>query len=207
MNTKESEMQQQIMQAAEELIMDRGFDATSTTDIARKVGCNQALVHYYFRTKENLFQQIFVKNIDAVLEFLDAYQFEGSVEDIVKKIVEAYFSVLSQHRKLPFIFVSQLLSNDDRRMFVRDYIVENERRRRVYYRFDGVVQRAVASGQIRPIKTLDLFMNIVSLIIFTFVSLPMYMDWLRKDEQEVQAYLQERQEEIVRSIVYSLRPL
>lgn len=207
MNTKESEMQLQIMQAAEELIMDRGFDATSTTDIARKVGCNQALVHYYFRTKENLFQQIFVKNIDAVLEFLDAYQFEGSVEDIVKKIVEAYFSVLSQHRKLPFIFVSQLLSNDDRRMFVRDYIVENERRRRVYYRFDGVVQRAVASGQIRPIKTLDLFMNIVSLIIFTFVSLPMYMDWLRKDEQEVQAYLQERQEEIVRSIVYSLRPL
>ena len=35
--------------------MEKGFDAVSTTDIARKVGCNQALVHYYFRTKDNLF--------------------------------------------------------------------------------------------------------------------------------------------------------
>ena len=50
-------LEQQILAVAEELFIANGFDGTSTTMIAQKVGCNQALIHYYFRTKENLFQQ------------------------------------------------------------------------------------------------------------------------------------------------------
>ena len=57
---KKSQVEEQILRAAEELFMEKGFDAVSTTDIARKVGCNQALVHYYFRTKDNLFLQVFL---------------------------------------------------------------------------------------------------------------------------------------------------
>lgn len=44
-------MQQKIMEAAQTLFLEKGYMATSTVDIAKKVGCNQALVHYYFRTK------------------------------------------------------------------------------------------------------------------------------------------------------------
>ena len=197
MNSKETDMQQQILQAAEQLVMENGFDATSTTDIARKVGCNQALVHYYFRTKENLLQQIFVKNANAVLDSLEHYPFEGELEELIRNLVEVYFKILTAHPKIPFILISQLISNDERRMFVRDFIVENDRRRSIYYRFDSVVQAAVASGKIRPVRTLDLLINVVSLVVFTFVSLPMYVDWLRKDEQEVKQYLEERQEEVV----------
>ena len=56
---KKVPLEDKILQVAEELFMANGYDATSTTDIAKKAGCNQALIHYYFRTKENLFQQIF----------------------------------------------------------------------------------------------------------------------------------------------------
>ena len=52
---KDNNMEQQILQCAEELFLEKGFSLVSTTDIAKKAGCNQALVHYYFRTKENLF--------------------------------------------------------------------------------------------------------------------------------------------------------
>ncbi|MBQ1851529.1 MAG: helix-turn-helix transcriptional regulator, partial [Paludibacteraceae bacterium] len=40
-------LEQVILDAATELFLERGFDSTSTTDIAKKAGCNQALVHYY----------------------------------------------------------------------------------------------------------------------------------------------------------------
>lgn len=200
-------MQQQILQAAEELVMEKGFDSTSTTEIARKVGCNQALVHYYFRTKENLFQQIFVKNANNVLDSLEHYSFGEDLDELIRNLVEVYFKILTAHPQIPFIVISQLISNDERRMFVRDFVVENERRRAIYYRFDAVVQSAVASGKIRPIETLELLINVVSLIVFTFVSLPMYVDWLRKDEAEVKKYLKQRQEEVVRTMLYSLRPL
>ena len=47
-------MEQIILEVAEELFLDKGYALTSTTEIAKKAGCNQALIHYYFRTKENL---------------------------------------------------------------------------------------------------------------------------------------------------------
>ena len=58
---KSEEMENKILEAAQELFLEKGYMATSTVDIAKKVGCNQALVHYYFRTKQNLFKQIYLK--------------------------------------------------------------------------------------------------------------------------------------------------
>ena len=57
--SSEKNMEKAILEAAETLFLEKGFDATSTTQIAKAVGCNQALIHYYFRTKENLFDTIF----------------------------------------------------------------------------------------------------------------------------------------------------
>ena len=47
-----------ILETAERLFLEKGFGMTSTTEIAKEIGCNQALIHYYFRTKENLFNII-----------------------------------------------------------------------------------------------------------------------------------------------------
>ena len=56
-------MEEAILDAATRLFLQKGFKATSTTEIAREAGCNQALVHYYFRTKERLFEAIFQQKI------------------------------------------------------------------------------------------------------------------------------------------------
>ena len=55
----EQSLEQTILEVAERLFLEKGFAMTSTTEIAKEVGCNQALVHYYFRTKDNLFNVIF----------------------------------------------------------------------------------------------------------------------------------------------------
>ena len=59
MSSTTSNTEQQILASAEKLFLQKGFSATSTTDIARDAGCNQALVYYYFRTKGNLLNRIF----------------------------------------------------------------------------------------------------------------------------------------------------
>lgn len=61
--TREQSMESIILETAERLFLDKGFALTSTTEIAREAGCNQALVHYYFRTKEQLFIRIFEEKI------------------------------------------------------------------------------------------------------------------------------------------------
>ena len=70
-------MEQAILRAAERLFLDKGFALTSTTEIALEAGCNQALVHYYFRTKENLFEKIFEQKIRMLISNIFSIDREG----------------------------------------------------------------------------------------------------------------------------------
>ena len=61
-------MESIILETAERLFLEKGFAMTSTTEIAKEVGCNQALVHYYYRTKENLFNVIFEQKFNGFFQ-------------------------------------------------------------------------------------------------------------------------------------------
>lgn len=186
-----------ILDAAAELFLERGFDSTSTTDIAKKAGCNQALVHYYFRTKENLFLRIFKKNIETFLSFANNYMYSGDFMQFLEKGIESYFEILKANRSLPLFLIKELAMNEDRRIFFRENFVNNELRRSVYYKFDKIVKQEIEKGTIRPIETLNLLLDVISLCAFTFISLPMYATWLEKDDSEVDDFIESRKNEII----------
>ncbi len=190
-------LEQVILDAAAELFLERGFDSTSTTDIAKKAGCNQALVHYYFRTKENLFLRIFKKNIETFLSFANNYMYSGDFMQFLKKGIESYFEILKANRSLPLFLIKELAMNEDRRIFFRENFVNNELRRSVYYKFDKIVKQEIEKGTIRPIETLNLLLDVISLCAFTFISLPMYATWLEKDDSEVDDFIESRKNEII----------
>jgi len=62
--------EEKIKQAARRLFTEKGFDAVKTRDIAEEAGINLALLNYYFRTKENLFDIIMVENFDQFAQQL-----------------------------------------------------------------------------------------------------------------------------------------
>ena len=76
---------------AKELFMQYGYEGVSTTQVAKAVGCNQALVHYYYRTKQNLFKIICQQEIQKMLKrFLPIFHKKDiSFEDFIEKIIEA----------------------------------------------------------------------------------------------------------------------
>ncbi len=190
-------LEQEILDAATELFLERGFDSTSTTDIAKKAGCNQALVHYYFRTKENLFLRIFKKNIETFLSFANNYMYSGDFMQFLEKGIESYFEILKANRNLPLFLIKEFAMNEDRRIFFRENFVNNELRRSVYYKFDKIVKQEIEKGTIRPIETLNLILDVLSLCAFTFISLPMYTTWLEKDDSEVDDFIESRKNEII----------
>src|SRR5659263_766090 len=87
--------EQAIMEAAEELFLENGYARTSTTAIARKAGCNQALVHYYYRSKENLFGLVFRKKISVFLSFFLQVSHEDlPFEEKLAKRIGAHFDMI-----------------------------------------------------------------------------------------------------------------
>lgn len=206
MKPQTTDLEQSILEAAERLFLEKGFAGTSTTDIAHAVGCNQALVHYYYRTKERLFRGIFINKINLLLDYLDKFEYNGCLMSAIGGVIDFYFALLRSNPRLPFFVMNELVLNKERREWMRETFVENEKRRRVYYSFSEIVRKEVEKGTIRPIEPLFLLLDIVSLVVMTFTTLPIYADLLEKSEQEVDTYLEERKKEIFIFVMKGLQP-
>ena len=200
-------LEQQILAVAEELFIANGFDGTSTTTIAQKVGCNQALIHYYFRTKENLFQQIFVRKFEATItHLLEPLTSELPFNEKITNCINIYFDLLQNNRQLPSCIIHELAFNPQRREFIRNRFIKNPIRQNVYYRFSETIENEIQQGNIRQIEPFDLIFNIISLCLFTFITLPIYTDLLERTPEQVEEYINHRRQEIITQITTSLKP-
>lgn len=194
-------LETQILEAGKQLFLERGFNGTSISDIARRVGCNQALVHYYFRTKENLFRRIFVAELEAMLAFLTTTA--HSDRPITEKLcyfVDVYFDFLNRNRSIPFLIMNELIINPERRAFVRETFFHTEALQSVWRRYKADVEAEQAAGRIRCVDPFDLLQSVISQTIFAFVSLPIYADLLGVDDAGTEAILQRRRAAIKRQI-------
>lgn len=200
-------MEMRIREVAQQLFFKQGFALTSTTQIANEAGCTQALVHYYYRTKENLFRQIFLEQIEAALSVIArSLMTEDSFERFIENAISLYFDTLVKNPRLPYFVLEELVSNPERRRYLRDNFVEKPAFSIYYTQFETRLRMEQQAGRIADIEPFDLMMTITSLTVFTFIALPMYQDMLRKTDEEVSEFLDHRKQEVIRVILKTLKP-
>ena len=199
-------IEKRILWVAERLFLEKGFNGTSTTEIAKTVGCNQALIHYYFRTKEKLFWDVFAPKVEQVVEYLDA-PLDESIDFVerVRNVIDFYFGILELDERLAPFIVNELIMNPGRWDKFRDRYLRNESRSTAFNRFENMVEEEIAAGRIRQIRALDLLMNIMSLTISVFIVAPKGFASGECDQNLRKSYLDNRREEIKTLIVNGLR--
>ncbi|MBQ6880364.1 MAG: TetR/AcrR family transcriptional regulator [Bacteroidales bacterium] len=199
-------IEKRILWVAERLFLEKGFSGTSTTEIAKTVGCNQALIHYYFRTKEKLFWDVFAPKVEQVVEYLDA-PLDESIDFIerIRNVIDFYFGILELDERLAPFIVNELIMNPGRWDKFRDRYLRNESRSTAFNRFENMVEEEIAAGRIRQIRALDLLMNIMSLTISVFIVAPKGFASGECDQNLRKTYLDNRKEEIKTLIVNGLK--
>ncbi len=199
-------IEKRILWVAERLFLEKGFNGTSTTEIAKTVGCNQTLIHYYFRTKEKLFWDVFEPKVEQVVEYLDAPLDEsiGFVERL-SNVVDFYFGILELDERLAPFIVNELIMNPGRWDKFRDRYLRNESRSSAFDRFENMVEEEIASGHIRSIKAIDLLMNIMSLTISAFIVAPKGFASGECDSNLRKSYLDARREDIKNLIINGIK--
>ena len=126
---KNKNIEERILWVAERLFLEKGFSGTSTTEIAKAVGCNQALIHYYFRTKEKLFWDVFTPKMDHILDYLDApFHQTGDFFEKVHNVIDFYFSILELDSRLAPFIVNELIMNPGRWEYFRQRFLRSESR-------------------------------------------------------------------------------
>ncbi len=199
-------MEQRIVLAAEQLFLRQGFAGTSTTEIARQVGCNQALVHYYFRTKEKLFQAIYQKNIGTLFESL-FHAVDPSLPFLERLGIRMslHFDFLCAHQELPSFFLNELARNPQRIQMIKELLVTLPVD--YFQQFANELQADIEAGRIRPIEPLDLAFTALSLNVMVFISAPLTKTLLKENTPEsFQKFIEHRRDENIRTVMALLRP-
>ncbi len=190
-------IEKRILWVAERLFLEKGFSGTSTTEIAKTVGCNQALIHYYFRTKEKLFWDVFAPKMEQVVEYLDAPLDESlNFMDRISNIIDFYFGILELDERLAPFIVNELIMHPGRWDTFRDRFLRSERRRSAFTRFESMVRDEISNGSIREIQPIDLLLNIMSLTISAFIVAPKGFARDECDSSARREYLSHRKENI-----------
>ena len=199
-------IEKRILWVAERLFLEKGFSGTSTTEIAKAVGCNQALIHYYFRTKEKLFWDVFSPKVEQVVEYLDAPLDESiDFEQRIRNVIDFYFGILELDERLAPFIVNELIMNPGRWDKFRDRYLRNESRSSAFDRFESMVSEEIEAGRIRPMRAIDLLMNIMSLTISSFIVAPKGFASRECDSNLRKEYLDNRREDVKSLIVNGIR--
>ena len=194
-----------ILKVAERLFLEKGFALTSTTEIAKETGCNQALIHYYFRTKENLFNVIFENKFKAFFQQIFELNKLGelSFQEKLKYMIESHFDMIKASPKLPFLIITELSRNPEQLKILRDklHLVPEE----LFNQLEGELQNEITAGRIRQVSLFDIIASLISLNVSLFLLLPIGGQVIPLNESQQQMLLEHRREEHVTFILNSLR--
>ena len=147
-----------IIQAAEKLFSELGYEGTSTRQIAKESGANMAMINYYFGSKEGVFMEIMGKRIADFKEHLNNISHGGGtcmekllkvVEEYAKRILCNHTFHKMMHRELSLPQRPEMFSNIENAMAENQLVIET------------IVNDGIADGSFRQI---DVRMLIVTLM-------------------------------------------
>lgn len=201
---KDNNTEFQILVAAEKLFLDKGYASTSMSDIAKEAKCNQALLHYYFRTKEKLFELVFEKKINLLFSiFIEIGTKEITFFEKVKRIVEAHFDFISSNRKVPAFIINEITTNPDRIKMMKNRI--GELPKSIFAGLEKELSVEINNGRIREISLIDLFYLIVSVNIMMFLISPIFKGVTGYNDEQMNQLFLKRKEENVKVVLNSIK--
>ncbi|MBP7382040.1 TetR/AcrR family transcriptional regulator [Myxococcota bacterium] len=198
--------EQSILAAAEEMFLEKGYALTSTVGIARKAGCNQALVHYYFRTKEKLFEAIFMAKVLRFMEGLSKLDAQGlTFEEALTRVIESHFDILASQPRMAFLILNELTTNPARIQSLREMLFNTLDLRPVMH-LQTMLDEEIRLGRVRPITMIDISMTMASLNVMTFLAKPILAGVMNMSDADYQDMIAHRKKENVATVLRSIRP-
>jgi AcrR family transcriptional regulator len=203
---KELNTEQIILQAAEAEFLEMGYAGAKMLSIARRAGLSHSMLHYYFRTKKNLFQQIFLQKVQILTQiFVGIYEQHLSFEESLRNFIKKQFDFVAKNPQLPRFALNEIITNRSNRSLLFEVLAP--RMAVIFDNLGEMLRREIEAGRVRPITLTDLVMTIVVLNTSTFIALPVLEELFPAgDPQGREKILNDRLESNIQFVLNALRP-
>lgn len=197
--------EQAILAAAKQEFLLKGYDGARTTSIAQAAGVTHAMLHYYFRTKKNIFERI----IDSEMELLAESMLKviGSsslpIEERLRDCVACHFDFIMANPELPRFIINEVVTRPDRHDILRKRLTV------LIDKFAGETQQeideAAAKGEIERLDIRMVMLDILSLNIFPFLIYPLVRPLFGELTSDRERFLEMRKEEAIETIMRRIK--
>ena len=188
-------MENRIIDAARAVFIERGYAETSMSEIAAKAGINRPALHYYFRTKDKMFQAVFGSIVSSVIpKVFDAIMHkEKSVAERTECIIDAYYSLFINTPQLPLFMLREL--NRDPEMLIKTILglnVADTMRKAI-----SSLQEEMDEGKLKKVPLQFIFFNFYSLLTFPFLTIDISRKVFENNDDTLRESLTEWKKNIV----------
>ena len=199
--TKDISAEEKILTAAKRVFENKGMVGARMQEIADEAKINKSLLHYYYRSKQLLFEAVFKTAFSKLAPQINTIlNSDLSICDKIKNFSNNYTTFMIKHPYLPNFILQELNRNPD---FVKELI--SSKTFPSMKNFQNQIRDAVNEGKIRPIKAEQLFINILALNIFPFVGAPLIKGFINTTDKEYIAVLEQRKTEVSDFIIQSIK--
>ncbi len=199
--TQEDPREIQILNAAKNVFQKKGMDGARMQEIADEAGINKALLHYYYRSKQQLFEAVFKFAFNLLAPQLNQIlNDDSSIENKIRNFTSDYIDFIIKQPYLPSFIIHEINRNPQ---FIIQ--LQNNPAFPNLDKFKQQVAHEIELKIIQPISAEQLFVNILSLSIFPFVASPLIKAILKLNNEQFQILMNERKKEVADFIINSIK--
>ncbi len=191
-----------ILAAAKKVFLQKGMEGARMQEIADEAGINKALLHYYFRSKEKLFNQIFDHAVQGIFDTINAsIRQEQDIYAFIAVFVKKYMAIIRENPFISNFIFNEINRNPDRVSELAKFIRLDKAA------YVKMIQKNIKEGKTVPVKPEHLLADLLGMSIFPIVARPLALNYLfNEDKEAYEAFLDERVDHIVNFFKAALHP-
>jgi AcrR family transcriptional regulator len=207
---RDRDTERRILDAAHAVFVHRGTAGARMQEIAAEAGVNQALLHYYFRSKDRLSQAAFERAASQFMPtVIQVLASDAELEAKVTRIIELELDHLARAPYLPGYIISEVTHHPERaRQLIASVTgrAPEDVRPHVVAMLRKQIDARVKSRRMRPIAPEQFVVNLMALCIFPFAARPMIAAMLGMDQQAFEQFIARRRQDLPAFFLGALRP-
>ncbi len=192
---------EKILKAANIEFEEKGYNGARMQAIADRAGINKALLHYYYKSKDVLFQLIIKEAFTIFIpRIMDVFKEDSDIFTTIRKFVDNYIDIYIKHPRIPAFITQEINNNPDRLVYLLHSKGLNTDM------FIKKIEKAIDEEQIKNTDPKQLLLNIISLCLFPFIARPIVTELILDGSKEkYNKLIKERKKEVAEFIINAIK--
>jgi AcrR family transcriptional regulator len=192
--------EEKILEAAKKVFHRKGFEGARMQEIADEAKINKALLHYYFRSKENLFEAVFKDAFYKLMGRAKTVLFSDKpLKEKIQEFLSHYLDVLSENSYIPWFILNGMYERPDvlKAIFEKAEISPLQLMEQL--------RTQIQNEYGLTVNPFHIWLNVLSLSIFPVIAKPLIRELFQLPEEAYQQILEQRKTEVPNFITNALK--